>query len=67
MDEDKVTLFYEIDIRSHRPNTNFRKPALINRTVGTVKLHPLTRAIEAEVDNHSFKLKGKNWTYCDLQ
>ena len=67
MDEDKVTLLYEIEIRSHRPNMTFRRPALNNSIIGTVRFHPLTRAIEAEVNNHSFKLKGKNWTSCDLQ
>ena len=67
MDQDKETLLYEVDIRNRRPQLTVRRTAAGNKTVGTVNFHPMTRRMEATISDHTFKLKGKKWTYCDLQ
>lgn len=67
VDETNGTVLYDIDLRNRRPNLTFRSPALGGRTVGTGEFNPWSRKMQAQVNGHSFRIKGKNWKYCDLQ
>ena len=67
MDEDKGTLLYEMDLRNRRPQITVRRAEPNNETVGTVNFHPLNRKVDLQVHDQSFRLKSKNWKYCDLQ
>jgi hypothetical protein len=68
IDPTNNTTLYEIDLRNRSPQIKFhRAGSSDNDVAGTVKVHSLSRKMEAEINGQSFKISNKNWKACDLQ